>query len=336
MATVTHTGVAIAQTFRVARAMKISRIGFFLTQIDTSGDVTVLLCETKNAKPDQSNVISKVTIPYADLKTGGLETTATLPPGSFEAGKLYGFILITTGNHRIQTAPTGFTEGTLFYGQDQDWVSPTTGRDLKIKLYADKFTRTRTEVSFGTITLAGGIDSLEYQIDVDEPEGTEFYLEGRIAGVWRDLKDPNALASKPDTIELRGIFIGTSSLQAAIKLGNNVIRVRRAGTTLHHLSTQRTLPAAKQNFVIDLWLDNYDPTDPGQDLDVSLKHGVGFGTTTVGSAGQVLDDTAGTKRARFAFAVGSNISNYKIDIAGARDADVPPYLILERVDVAVS
>ncbi|MCO5153384.1 MULTISPECIES: hypothetical protein [unclassified Shinella] len=336
MPTVTHTGVAIAQTFRTARAMKISRVGFFLTQLDTSGDVTVLLCETKNAKPDQSRIISKVTVPYADLKTGGLETTANLPPGSFEAGKLYGFILITTGNHRIQTAPVGYTEGTLFYGQDQDWVSPTAGRDLKIKLYADKFTRTRTEVSFGTITLAGGIDSIDYNIPVDEPDGTAFYLEGRIAGVWRDLKEPDVLASRPDTIELRGVFIGTSSLQAAIKLGNGVITARRAGLTLHHLSTARTLAVGKQNFVVDLWLDNYDQTDPGQDLDITLKHGVGYGTSTVGTAGQVSEDTADTKRARFAFAVGSNITSYKIDIAGARDADVPPYLILERVDVAVS
>lgn len=336
MSTVTHTGVAIAQTFRVARAMKISRVGFFLTQLDTSGDVTVLLTETLNAKPDQSKVLSKVTIAYADLKTGGTETPASLPPASFEAGKLYGFILITTGNHRIQTAPVGFTEGTLFYGQDQDWISPVTGRDLKIKLYADKFTRTRTEVSFGTITLAGGIDALEYDIETDEPEGTDFYLEGRISGVWRDLKDPDSLASKPDTIELRGVFIGTSSLQASIKLGNDVITVRRAGTTLHHLSTERTLSAGKQNFVVDLWVDNYDETDAGQELDVTLKHGVGFGTSTVGTAGSVSADSGDTKRARFAFAVGSNITNYKIDIAGARDADVPPYLILERVDVAVS
>ncbi|WP_439616669.1 hypothetical protein [Shinella sp.] len=336
MATVTHTGVAIAQTFRTARAMKISRVGFFLTQLDTSGDVTILLCETNNAKPDQRKVISKVTVPYADLKTGGLETTANLPPGSFEAGKLYSFILITGGNHRIQTAPVGFTEGTLFYGQDQDWVSPTTGRDLKIKLYADKFTRTRTEVSMGTITLAGGIDALEYDIQADEPDGTGFYLEGRIAGVWRDLKEPDVLASRPDTIELRGVFIGTSSLQAAIKLGNNVITVRRAGLALHHLSTARTLGSAKQNFIVDLWLDNYDPTDPDQDLEVKLKHGGSFASTTTGTAGQVLDDTAGTKRARFAFAVGSNISTYKIDITGARTEDVPPYLVLERVDVAVS
>lgn len=336
MSTVTHTGVAIAQTFRTARAMKISRVGFFLTQLDTSGDVTVLLTETLNGKPDQSRVLTKVTINYADLKTGGIETPANLPPASFEAGKLYGFILITTGNHRIQTAPVGYTEGTLFYGQDQDWVSPTTGRDLKIKLYADKFTRTRTEVAFGTITLAGGIDALEYNIDSDIPDGTAFYLEGRIAGVWRDLKEPDVLASKPDTIELRGVFIGTSSLQAAIKLGNNVITVRRAGTTLHHLSTARTLLAGKQDFIVDLWLDNYDPDDDGQELVVKLKHGVSFGSSTTGSAGQVLEDTAGTKRARFSFDVGSEITTYKIDISGERDADVPPYLILERVDVAVS
>lgn len=132
------------------------------------------------------------------------------------------------------------------------------------------------------------------------------------------------------------VFLGTSDLQPSVKLGNGLVNVRRAGLTLSHLSTARTLLAAKQNYVVDLWLDNYDPTDPDQDLAVSLKHGVSFATTTTGTAGQILDDTGGTKRARFAFDAGAAISTYKIEITGARTADTPPYLVLERTDVAVS
>lgn len=336
MATTTHTGVAIAQTFRVARAMKTSRVGVFFTALDTTGDVTFLLCDTLNGKPNQRAVLSKVTVAGADLKSGGQETAATLPPASLEAGKLYGLILIAAGGHRLATAPTGYTEGTLFYGQDQDWVSPLIGKDLKIKLYADKFTQTRTEVTLQTISLAGGIDSVEMEFDVDEPDGTEVYLEGLISGVWKSLKDPESLASRPDTIGLRMVFLGTSDLQASVKTGNGLIRARRALLTLQHRSIARTLLTPKQNFVVDVWLDNYDPTDDGQDLSISLKHGTGFATTSTGTAGQVLEDTAGTKRARFAFNAAAPISTYKVDIAGARDADTPPYLILEATSVAVS
>jgi hypothetical protein len=336
VAPVTHNGVAIAQTFRVARGLKASKLGFFLTQIDSSGDVTVLLCRTHNGKPDQNAVLSKVTVAYADLKSAGQETVANIIPAALEAGTLYSMILVTTGNHRVQTGAPGYTEGQFFSGQDNDWISTDASRDVKIKVYADKFERTRTEVSLQTITLSGGITSIATVVDIDEPDGTEAYLEGKIAGVWKSLKEPDALASAPDTIELRLVLLGTSDLQPSVKLGNNLITVRRAGTTLDHLSTARTLLSGKQNFVVDLWLDNYDPEDADQDLVVRLMHGASFATATTGTAGQVDEDSMGTKRARFAFNVGAPITTYKIAIDGERGAAVPPYNIIERVDVAVS
>ncbi|PZP64495.1 MAG: hypothetical protein DI604_26880 [Delftia acidovorans] len=337
---VTHTGVQISQTVLAPRSFNCSQIGFFIEQLDASGDVTVILCETKDGKPNLAAALAKVTVAYADLKSGGLETVATIKPALVEAGKLYGIVLITQGGHKIIMGGAGYTEGQFYYGQDGDWVTTDATRDLKLKLYANKFNRTRTEVALGTVTLAGGIDSFAWKASVLIPDGTDFFVEAKVAGVWHALDDFGFLDNRPDTLELRGVFLGTSDLQPSVELGADKITLRRMEDTLDHLSTVRTLAAAKQNFVVDLILHNYDEDSAAQDLEVTLKSGAGYATSTTASSVTVVPDTLYTKRVRFTFHTASAVTSYKIAIHGERDtdldADVPPFTVTERIDAAIT
>ncbi|GHA13333.1 hypothetical protein GCM10007989_04910 [Devosia pacifica] len=331
----THTGAQLSQTVLAPRTFVMSQLGFFLAELDASGDVTVLVTKTKDGKPDLDAVINRVTVARANLIGGG-ETVAAIQPTLLEAGQLYAFVFITQGGHKITVAEAGSTEGQFYYGQDGAWVSTDATRDVKLKLYANKFDRTRTEVALGTVTLAGGISDISWGTDVIEPEGTQIYLEARKAGHWYTLYDHGFLDDEPDTLELRAVFVGTSDLQPSLKLGADLITLHRVGDTIEHLSTARILAAGKQNFVVDLHLTNYSPDDPDQDLTVTLKRGAGYATTTTASAEVVEDDILGTKRVRFSFNTGTPITSYKIAISGSRQAPAFPFLVLERVDVAIS
>lgn len=337
---VTHTGVQISQTVLAPRSFNCSQIGFFCEQLDTSGDVTVLLCETKDGKPNLAATLAKVTVAYADLKSGGLEATATIKPALVEAGKLYAIVLITQGGHKIVIAGAGYTEGQFYYGQDGDWVTTDATKDLKLKLYANKFNRTRTEVALGTVTLAGGIDSFAWNASVLIPDGTDFFIEAKVAGIWHSLDDFGFLDNRPDTLELRAVFLGTSDLQPSVELGADKITLRRMEDTLDHLSIVRTLASAKQDFVVDLILYNYDEDSPAQDLTVTLKSGGGYATSTAATSATVVQDTLYTKRVRFTFHTAAAVSSYKIAIHGERDIDldseVPPFTVIERIDAAIN
>jgi hypothetical protein len=336
--TVNHTGAMIAQTFMAPRDFNLSQVGFFLTSLDTSGDVTVIITETKNGKPDIDNVLAKVTVTYADLKSNAQETLSALSNCSLKGGNLYAAILLTQGGHRVATAAPGYTEGMCYYGNDDTWVVTDASRDLKLRFYAQKHTRTRTEVTLGTVVLAGGVTDMTIATEILQPEGTEAIFEVRKnnSGNWIALNTPGLFSDQPDTLELRVVFLGTSDLQPSIKLGNDRVRLMRLGTTLSHLSVVRTLASSKRYFRIDLWVSNHDPDDADQTLTVKLKHGGGYSSETTASAVVDRDDEQQTKIVSFIFDTTTPVTTYKIEITGSRANGAPPYVVLERTDIAAN
>lgn len=340
--TTNHTGALLAQTFLMPRSAWIGELAVMLTERSTVvADMTVMITRTKDGKPDLNGVLSQVTIPHHQIPAASLSTPwkFSIPPVFLEGGQRIGVVFVTTGNHAIGLAyDSGTFDGSAFYSHDGQWLMQPNGqgRDLWIRLYAQKFNVTRTEIPLQTVTLPGGITDLSYETEIIQPEGTQVYLEGKVAGVWTPLNVPGAITGEPDTIELRVVFVGTKDVQPAIRLKNNAIKVSRPGTTLQHRSAVRTLAAGKQNFVVDFYVANYDPDDADQVLTITMKHGVSYATTASASSVVEEPDSSGAYRVRATFAIGSNITTYKIQVDGTRTSAVPAYTLLERVDVAVS
>jgi hypothetical protein len=69
---------------------------------------------------------------------------------------------------------------------------------------------------------------------------------------------------------------------------------------------------------------------------VKLKHGGGYSSETTASAVVDRDDEQQTKIVSFIFDTTTPVTTYKIEITGSRANGAPPYVVLERTDIAAN
>ncbi|AMR77300.1 hypothetical protein [Cupriavidus nantongensis] len=332
--TTNYNGVLLAQTVLVANAMWLTKVGLYFTQVAAAGDVHLVVCETEGGKPDLGKVVSRVTVPAANLKRYPVETTIPVEPALLEAGKRYAIVLITQGDHRAAVVSgNNYTQGTLFFGTDGDYFTGDITKDLMFSLYSAVFRQPRTEVSLQAISLAGGISDLTLQPNQVVPEGTSLHYEIQVGGKWYRLDDDtaNRLADAPDIVPLRVVMIGTSDLAPALVLRANAVRGSRAATAFTHWSKLRTLAAPSTTIQVQVVVAQWDAAN--HTLSAQIKSGA---TTYNPTATATKDEPDGkAKRITFTFAPNPGITEYQIKLAGSRNAASAPFVVVERTDVAL-
>jgi len=321
-------GAIVAQTFVVSSPMWLSALGLFFTQKDSSADITVVICETDNGKPNLQKALTMVRVSQADIKKYPNETVINLTPVFLKAGR-YAVCFITQGNYRVATVSgQSYLQGTLFFGTDGDYFTGDLTKDIMFKLYAAQFKQARTEVQLQPVSLAGGITDLQIIAPALVPEGTELIYEINVGGKWYPLKETGRLSSAPDIVPLRAVMLGTADLQPALVLTEQAITSSRPATTFYATSTQRTLSDARQNIDVQLLLHKFNATD--HTINCQLLSG----SNTYNPATVTTQEDTDTVRKTFSFNISAGIQSYKIKISGSRASSAEPFSVVERIDIA--
>lgn len=330
--TTSYNGAIIGQTFLVANAMWLTKVGLQFTQVGASGDVMVAICETDGGKPDLLKTVTKVTLSRGDILKYPTETEIPVPPVLLDAGKRYALVLITQGDHRVATVSgNDYTQGTLFFGTDGDYFTGDLTKDLMFSLYAAQFAQPRVEVMLGSVSLAGGLSDLSISAPQVVPKGCELRYEIQVGGKWYPLGDSAMrLSTLPDIVPLRVVLLGTSDLAPAFQLAPNAIVGSRPGTSLVHWSTTRTLASASTSITVQVVVAQWDQAN--HTLTCELKSG---GTTYTPVTTVAKDEPDGqAKRITYTFAPNPGISTYQIKLVGNRTPASQPFVIAERTDIA--
>jgi len=334
VSTTSYNGSLLAQTFLATRAGWVTQLDLFLTKVGANGDVTVAICETTDGKPNLKQTLTRVTVAQAALKKYPTATPFQFPAAFLEAGKRYAFVIITQGDHYVARVDANkFTQGTLFYGSDGDYFQGDLTKDLMFNLYMAKFAAPRTEVMLQNVSVAGGITDIEIAAQQVVPDGTQLTYEIQVAGNWYPLSELEKLATKPDIVPLRAVFLGTNDLAPAIQLGANAITASRPALAVTTYSALRTLAVGEQDFRIDVVAANYDAAK--NTLIAQLVDNAGANPVTA-SLVETLEENAdgNAVRKRFTFNLGSPRTTYKIKLTGTRTSDGPPFAITECTDIA--
>jgi len=328
------TGSMVAQTFLVSNAMWLSRVGIYLTAVASGSNIQLLIAETASGVPDLSKAVARVTVASGDLLPYPLETTIDIGPAYLEAGKRYALVLISQGAHQLAVVSgSSYTQGTIFYGTDGDYLHGDLSKDLMFALYGAKFSYPRVEVPLQPASLAGGLTDIDIEAEQVVPEGTELSYEIQVDGKWRPLAEDVDLLSggSHDLVPLRAVFVGTSDLAAAVVLNTSGLKASRPAESFVHWSAERTLPSWSEDIEVRLLVADWDAVN--HSIDVTLEDG----TTYSATGAPAESDENGARRFVFSFAPnpGTGISSYRIKIAGTRAAGSLPFTVTERVDIAI-
>lgn len=325
-------GAMIAQTFLVSNSMWLTKCGLQFTKVGASGDVNLIICEADGGKPNLEKTVSQVTVSQANLKKYPIETAIPVPPVLLESGKRYAVVIITQGDHRCATVSgNNYTQGTLFFGTDGDYFNGDLTKDLMFTLYSAQFEQPRVEVQLQPISLAGGITDLDISAAEIAPDGTEVFYEIQVAGQWLRLDEQESahLQSAPDIIPIRAVFMGTHDLAAALILTTDSIVGSRAGTSLVHWSTLRSLPSPSSDIQVQLVVTGWDAANHA----LSAELHEGGNTHLPASTVVALEPEGNAHRITMTFTPAA-ISGYTIKTVGSRGAG-NPFTVIERTDVAL-
>ncbi|MGK0657665.1 hypothetical protein ACSHWI_14315 [Methylococcus sp. S2T] len=326
-----YNGAMVAQSFLVANALWLTRLGLFFTQIGPSGDVQVIVCETDGGKPNLEKTVASIALPRASLKAYPAETVIDVPHVLLEGGKRYAIVLITQGDHRVATVSgNAYTQGTLFYGSDGDYFVGDLTRDLMFTVYGAKFARVRTEVQLQSVSLSGGLTDLAIAAQHVVPEGTElrYEIQPSGSGAWYPLGDPSlVLSTSPNLVNLRAVLLGTSDLAPAFVLTNNAIQASRPDTSFVHWSAARAV-ASTTSVTLKLLVAHWDAAN--HTLTPRIVTG---GSNEVAPSTTVITDEDGAKRFSYTFTIPASTA-YEIKLSGTRNAASQPFAVVERIDVA--
>lgn len=320
-------GSLLAQTVLVANAFWLTRVGLHFTSLGANGDVTVAVCETKGGKPLLDQVLTMVTVPYANLVASS-ESAIDVPPVLLSPGKRYAIVVISQGDHRLALCDGGYAQGKLFYGQDSDYQAYNGNFDLLFTLYGAQFASTRTEVMLQALALAGGMTDINLVAPHVIPKGCEFHYEIQPsgAGAWYKLGDPAMrLSAGPNLVNLRAVFTGTSDLSAAFVLTNNAVTVSRPNTTSTWWSGAKAC-ASTTSIALSALVSAWDAANH------TLTPKIVIGGTEYAASVTTSADEDGAKRIKYTFTVPAT-TTYKIKLTGIRTAGSNPFAVAELIDI---
>lgn len=259
-------GSVIAQTFLNSQVGWMTAFHLYLREVGPSGDITILLCETKDGKPDPDAVIGTATLAKADMIVGWNEVA--WPATLLEPGQRYGFILSTQGSHHVGLAQgSRYAQGTLFYSTDGAFFQGDLTKDLMFAIDCAEFAYNRVEVEMDALSLSGGLTDIDLLLDAGVPDGTDlsFEVQPGGSGVWyplQEVADGNtALVGLPALCKFRAVFTGSPDAHPGINLVTSRMNISRPRTTFKHISEAVTFAGTTQSVKVTVLLENYYETN---------------------------------------------------------------------------
>ncbi len=331
----TISGAQVAQSFLNPQDGWLAELRIRVTEKGADGDLAVSLCElTPAGTPDPTKLIAHVVVPHASIKVSPTATVIDVPPTFVSGGKRYAWLLTTLGSHKIQLVDgSRFSQGTFFYTTDGLYYAGDLTRDIWFEMGFLDFSATRREIELGALTLSGGIAAIDILAGAIVPKSCSLQHQVLVNGVWRsiDNSDPTIFAGLPPLLRHRVVMQGTPSVMPAIVIPESRVVVWRPRTTMKHISTTRTLATEAGTIRVDLQVCNFDPGR--HTLTVKLRKEDGSLVSATGYTDRTVD---AKRRVRsFSFTLDPAIDTYKIAIEGTTNNALAPFLIEERVDIAL-
>lgn len=267
-------GSVYAQTFLNAQPMIATSIDLYFTRIGVqTGDVHLMLCETgATGAPDFKRVIARTTVTQENLALGW--TKFRFRPSLLDAGKLYAWFVVTTGNHAIATVGVAgndalankYAQGSLFWSTDGVWSQGDPQVDFAFRLNAAKFKATRTVMEFSPLTLSGGMTQINLKYAGWAPEGTRMVWEIQASGEteWSTLTPTSSLSDNqlyglPALTRLRLTMVGTTDLAPAIVMDNKARGIaQRHRTDMKCVSKLHQFGVTSETIQYEVVVDNFD------------------------------------------------------------------------------
>lgn len=336
-------GVQIGQTFVNGQARYCTGLSLGLTQIGSTGNVTVALCETRaDGTPNPNRVLAQSTLAQANLKRFPEWTLFPIRPTLLKQGGRYGILVITGGAHYIGTVSgSNFTSGTLFFSTDGQYLLGDLTKDMRFKVHVAKFASTRVSVELKPLQLAGGIADIDIIAPQIVPDAANLTYQVRVDDAWYSIAEmtPDFLTGLPPVLPLRAVMTGTPELMPVIHATDSQIRVSRAKTAFTHISSERTLPSGMTTKQVRVVTRLYPFVSAQHTLAVTILTGAGY-ATSVSPAAVVTRNVGSSDRANdvekeYLFTFAAPIAAYKIRIAGSATSAGQLFHVEQRIDTAI-
>lgn len=316
----TVNGAQVAESFLAGQDYWLESVELTFTSIDTSGPVTVVVCEAGDTgTPDLTQVIAQATLTQAQLIISPTTTVFAWTPAYLQAGNRYAIVVITAGNHKIGTAAgTSFTQGTFFTLTGGGFASGDLTRHIAFTLNSCKFSNPSTTLTLQPLQLSGGITDIDVLFGTINPASTVLTFQVQVAGAWIPLSSAtagaiNAGGNLPALLPLQVTMLGTPDIMPAINSLQSNITMSRPRTSLNHISTVRTPPTPTQHITVieryEAWNYTYHTAA------VTLMTGGSFATVVAATSftDAVIDSE--TIERTYTFTLGATITAYKIQSA---------------------
>lgn len=311
---VTAAGYPWVQTFLMPQTVWCTSVGVAFVVHDASGPVTFGLCEVKDdGTPNFDKVLTTTTVPVAQLWLDGRDPNPMrryqIQPTLLEAGKRYGLMVITAGNHWVAvTNGADYQNGTLFYQNNSGFWQNDPTHNFLFDLGIAGFRSTRTEVVFNNnaLTLAGGISILDILAPALAPKSTSLTWQVLVDGKWSgfDPAAPSPLTGLPASIGLKAIFNGTNGIQPGLDISGSQVKVQRPATAMKHVSKPRTLAANATNIRLIADIENFDAAKHTAVLNVLVGTTV---YTAASTTDRLMDSGTLRRTANFTIPSGNTI-----------------------------
>lgn len=341
-------GQQVAQTFLNSQDGWLSQVGLFFSRKAATGDVTLVICETAFGMPDLTRVLSRTTIPVADLQVGAVsggaglpslvETRVPIPPTYLVAGRRYAIVCVTTGDHYVAMTNTdnGVVQGTFFVSTDGAFFAGNLVDDLKMRLYFARFERTRLSIELSALQLAGGILDIDILNEGITPPACRTDFEVQVNGAWVPLDGaPNGpnLSGLPAILPMRVTLTGTTDLMPGLGLTGSQAIVSRPKTSFTWVGVQRTLGSASNAIKVMVDLQAFSEAD--HDCTVSLMTGSGLSGTETADIVEDVTLPDGSIRRTAIFNV-TSISDYAVKIVGSTASAADLFHVGELIEFSQS
>ena len=332
-------GYAFVETFVQGRDAWVVGLNARVSRKPLSGLLYVGICEcTDGGYPDITRMITLVSGgPTSWIEEAGFGyNLIDTPPIFLKGGKRYGYVLMTPADYYVQVVETGTspTTGTLFYGLNGGVWQSDANRHIMFDLVLAVFDQNQIAVDLQSLSLSGGIASIDILSEHIVPDSTSLTFEAQIGGIWKPLAagTDSILGDLPPLVPFRAVFSGTPDIMPGLRIAGSRVRVSRPKTTLKHVSTIETLAAPSSSIVTKARLRNFDPAHHTH----VEKILVGGGYTTVETADTVVDVVRGALTERTCtFNIAAPATTYKRQIDQTTDDPSNLFVVDTVTDVAL-
>jgi hypothetical protein len=329
-------GFQVGQIFLNANDMWLTDVSLYFSRLAAEGNGTLIICETTRGQPDPTKVISVTAVDRAAMKLRS-ETRITIEPCFLQAGQRYALVFVTAADHWLYRSTSTSTQGSLFYVYNGAYVQNEEGRDLRFRLYAAQFKKTRVVVDLQPLELLGGIGAIDINADAIEPGSCSIDFEVQINGLWYPLGRIAALLSAggnlPGYLPLRAILTGTSDVAPALGIAASLRTVSRPAASFIHISTVRNLPAASTQIRVTETLESFGGAY--HSCTAKLLTGADYATSTAASSSLDKVNADGSIERTWIFNLGAGVTSYKIRTEGTTTSPLRPFQVSQRKDWAL-